>query len=85
MHVTVKYLPVKKFTSRLSYKRVLIWLLKIPPHLKYVTTVTCDAYEVRWDLQSTVQSDSKNENSLRISRVTATSLVSPFLEHGVYV
>jgi len=29
----------KKFTDRLTDKAFLIWFLKIPPHLKYVTTV----------------------------------------------
>ena len=32
----------KKFTGRRSSKHFLIRLLKIPPHLKYVTTVPCN-------------------------------------------
>jgi len=38
-----KYLPSsKKFTGRLGNKPCLIWLLKIPPNLTYVTIVLCN-------------------------------------------
>jgi len=37
-----KYSPIWKEFHWLPNKPVLIWLLTIPPHLKYVTTVPCN-------------------------------------------
>ena len=36
------YQVQKKFTGRLGNKPCLIWLLKIPPNLTYVTIVLCN-------------------------------------------
>jgi len=43
--VTLPYihrLKNENFTDRLSNKPLLIWLLTIPPHLKYVATLPCN-------------------------------------------
>ena len=38
-----KYSPIKKIhTRRLSNKLFFIWLLTIPPHLKYVAEIPCN-------------------------------------------
>jgi len=43
LSIYAKYSPILIFlTGKLSYKRFLIWLLTIPPHLKYATTVSCN-------------------------------------------
>jgi len=41
-----EYSPIVDFflTGRLNNKPFLIWLLTIPPHLKYVTTVPCNLF-----------------------------------------
>jgi len=39
---SAKYLPIKKFTDRLSNKSFQIWLLTTPPHLQYVATLPCN-------------------------------------------
>ena len=116
-----EYSPVlKNFTDRLSNKPFLISLLKIPPHLKYVTTVpsnihvslitalvhNCRSFSDIIVSQGNVATHMRCsgifnkhfaanllenlkvkfflENCLRINRVTAISLVYPFLEHGVH-
>jgi len=110
-----EYSPVlKNFTDRLSNKPFLISLLKIPPHLKYVTTVpsnihvslitalvhNCRSFSDIIVSQGNVATHMRCsgifnkhfaanllenlkvkfflENCLRINRVTAISLVSPF-------
>jgi len=43
MLVTLPNIEIlKKFTHRLSNKPFLIWLLRTPPHLKYVATLPCN-------------------------------------------
>jgi len=40
---SAKYSPILIFfTQRLSNKPFFIWLLKTPPHLKYVATLPCN-------------------------------------------